>query len=165
MSWFGNLIGDILDPIGLFHTTSSQQKTDNQWEANYNLQLRALQDQENAFTYQQQYDKWAQNFAESQDAFSREAFNKQFQLSSSPVSSVVKDGASVGVNPMAALGQNAGSASYSSSGVPSSNTGNGFGASPVSPINNMGSIISALGSVDSASIGASQAERLESRSS
>ena len=90
MSWFGNLIGDILDPIGLFHTTSSQQKTDNQWEANYNLQLRALQDQENAFTYQQQYDKWAQNFAESQDAFSREAFNKQFQLSSSPVSSVVK---------------------------------------------------------------------------
>ena len=26
MSWFGNLIGDILDPIGLFHTTSSQQR-------------------------------------------------------------------------------------------------------------------------------------------
>lgn len=175
VSGVGSFFGDVFDPLGLFHTTSGQRRVNDQWDKNYYLQTRALQDQEAAFEYQKQYDKWAQNFAQSQDQFSREsflrtqdfqenAFNQQMALAQSPVSSVVKDAAKVGVNPMAALGMSAGSASasstsYSPSGAPASGAHEGFGASTLAPINNMSSLISALGSVGSAHIGAAQDDR------
>lgn len=179
-SYAGQLVYDLLDPAGLFHDTRSKSVANDQWERSYQLQARALLDQESAFEYQKEYDKWQQQFAQSQDAFSRESylrnqqfnedsFAKQLELAKAPVSTVVNDAAKVGVNPMAAMGMSAGSASvsgssYSSAGVPSSGAGGNFGVSSLSPLNNMPSLISALGSVGSATISASQAERDSKRS-
>lgn len=180
MSWFGDLIGDFFDPLGFFHTTTSKKQTNDQWNLNYGLQARALLDQEAAFEYQKEYDKWAQGFAQSQDRFSRQsynrsqsfsenAFNQQMALAKSPVSTVVKDASSVGINPMAAMGMSAGSASasgssFSPSSAPSSSAHEGFGASSLAPINNMPSIISALGSVGSAHIATAQDDKDSRRS-
>lgn len=80
------------------------------------LQEESLQLQKEQFEYQKNYDKWQKDFNE-----------RNLQLQQSPISTLVKDGSSVGVNPMAALGQNVGSASASSS-----NANTGFGVSPVS---------------------------------
>lgn len=106
--------------------------TNKQQERNNDLQNSALALQAQQFLYQQQYDEWAKRFAETQRQDSLNAFNKQYQLAQSPISTLVKDGSSVGVNPMAALGQNVGSASFSGGSAPSSSVGTGFGVSPVS---------------------------------
>lgn len=80
------------------------------------LQQDSLDLQKEQFEYQKNYDKWSQDLSE-----------RNFQLQSHPVSSLVSDAYSAGVNPMAAMGQSVGNASASSSNVNTS-----FGASPVS---------------------------------
>lgn len=110
-----NWFADFFDPFGIFHKTSAKEQEDNRYDEQIDLQRRALGLQENAFSYQKEYDAWQQGMAE-----------KEYQLASSPVSSVVTDASKVGVSPMTALGQSAGSFS-----IPSSNAQGNFSASPV----------------------------------
>lgn len=110
-----DMIGDFLDPLGLFHTTSSEKRKQSIEDANLELAKRNMQLQEDAFDYQKGYDTWAKGLAE-----------RNFQLQSSPVSSLVADAQKVGVNPMAAMGQSVGSASAGSSSVSN--------PSPVGPV-------------------------------
>lgn len=118
---FASFLGDFFDPLGLFHETSSKKQENERYDDQ-------LQLQRDAFNYQKEYDQWAQGLAE-----------RNFQLQSSPVSSLVKDASTVGVNPMAAMGQSVGSASAGSSSV--------SGPSPVAPPQNInGSLISAIAS-------------------
>ena len=158
-NWSQQLMNDLLDAGGIFHDTRAKKEQDERYNQNFALQVRALMDQEQAFEYQKDYDAWAKQFAESQDAFSREAFNKQYELAQSPVSTLLNDASKVGVNPMAAMGQSVGSASFSGSSIPSSNTDSSFGVGSTSIPNNIGSMISGLASVGSASIASAQNER------
>lgn len=103
-SWIGDAFKTVLDPFDLFTGRANQDRAD----STLALQRQSLQ-------HQIEMDKWSQGMAE-----------RQMNLASTPVSSVVKDAASVGVNPMAALGQSVGSAS-----IPSSNVQQPTGTSPV----------------------------------
>lgn len=94
-----NFFADFFDPFGIFHKTSAKEQEDDRYDQQFGLQKEA-------FEYQKQYDQWSQGMAE-----------KEYQLASSPISSVVNDASKVGVSPMTALGQSTGSVSVPSSNV------------------------------------------------
>lgn len=124
----GKLAGAAMSAIG---GGISAGLTSQQQSFNNDLQQKSLALQYMQYLYQKDYDQWSQKFAETQRQDSLNAFNQQMQLAKSPISTLIQDGSSVGVNPMAAMGQNVGSASFSGGSIPSSNVNNGFGASSV----------------------------------
>lgn len=114
--FISGLIGSLLvaTAVGAAATAGAISSKKNR-QQQQEQQEEVLSLQERQYQHQVEYDEWQKQQTE-----------RNYQLQSHPISTLLNDGSSVGVNPMAALGQNVGSVS-----VPSSNASTGFGTSPI----------------------------------
>ena len=135
-SWLGNGIGGFFD---MFESGASRRQ-----EARSDKELLMSYD---ALQHQKSQDAWANQFAENQAAFQQQAYQQNYDLARSPISTLVKDGASVGINPMAAIGQNVGSASYSSASAQNSSVTSPSTPNTSASQNLLGGLSSILGSL------------------
>lgn len=129
-------VGDFFD---IFESGASRRQ-EGRSDAELLLSNIALQNQ-------MSHDAWARQFSEKQASMQEQAFNKQYELARSPISTLVQNGASVGVNPMAALGQNVGSASYSNVSAPGSSVSSPATPNAGSSQNLLGGLTNILGSL------------------
>lgn len=126
--------------LNLFDSSSRQKQIDSYNEQN-NLRANL------AMLHQFDYDSWAKQFSQEQFAYQKQMDDKQYQLASQPISTLLNDAAKNGISPMAALGQNVGSVSAGSVGVPSSSVQNAQMSVPQGASSSLGSSLSLLASV------------------
>ena len=126
--------------LNLFDSSDRQKQFDSYNEQN-NLRANL------AMLHQFDYDSWAKQFSQEQFAYQKEMDAKQYQLASQPISTLLNDAAKNGISPMAALGQNVGSVSAGSVGVPSSSAQNAQMSVPQGSSSSLGSALSLLASV------------------
>lgn len=126
--------------LNLFDSSSRQKQIDSYNEQN-NLRANL------AMLHQFDYDSWAKQFSQEQFAYQKQMDDKQYQLASQPISTLLNDAAKNGISPMAALGQNVGSVSAGSVGVPSSSVQNAQMSVPQGSGSSLGSALSLLSSV------------------
>lgn len=121
--------------------SSARQKAIDSYNAQNNLRANL------AMLHQFDYDSWAKQFSQEQFAYQKQMDDKQYQLASQPISTLLNDAAKNGISPMAALGQNVGSVSAGSVGVPSSSVQNSQMSVPQGSGSSLGSALSLLASV------------------
>lgn len=126
--------------LNLFDSSSRQKQIDSYNEQN-NLRANL------AMLHQFDYDSWAKQFSQEQFAYQKQMDDKQYQLATQPISTLLNDAAKNGISPMAALGQNVGSVSAGSVGVPSSSVQNAQMSVPQGSSSSLGSALSLLSSV------------------